>query len=132
MAHRAHNHKAAAGRLLVGAVLVVAADPIVALLFGPEFARTVPALRALALAVPLLFVNCGVLHFFVARDRGTLNLGFAAAMVVVSGAANLALDARLGALGAAVATVVTEAALLACCVYALRIVRRRSDSVSGA
>ena len=37
---------------------------------GADFGRAVPALRMLALAVPLLFVNCGVLHFFVARDRG--------------------------------------------------------------
>lgn len=32
------------------------------------------------LAVPLPFVNCGVLHLFVARNRGTLNLALAAAM----------------------------------------------------
>ena len=76
-----------------------------------------------ALAVPLMFVNCGVLHFFVARDRGGLNLTFAAAMVVVGAAANLILGGRLGAVGAAAATVVTEAALLACCLYALRVVR---------
>ena len=48
------------GGLLCGAVLAGAADPIVARLFGPDFARTVPALRMLALAVPLQFVNCGV------------------------------------------------------------------------
>jgi O-antigen/teichoic acid export membrane protein len=113
-----------AGGLLVAAVLLIAADPIVALLFGPGFTRAVPALRTLALAVPLLAVNCGVLHFFVARDRGTLNLAFAAAMVAVNALANLVLDHPLGATGAAAATVVTEAALLACCLYALRVVRR--------
>ena len=75
-------------------------------------ARAVPALRTLAPAVPLLFVNCGVLHFFIARDRGTLNLAFAAVMVVVNAGMNLALDRRLGAVGAATATVVTEAMLL--------------------
>jgi O-antigen/teichoic acid export membrane protein len=110
--------------VLAGVVLAAAADPIVALLFGPDFVRAVPALRIMALAVPLLYVNCGVLHFFVARDRGVLNMKLAAAMVAINAAANLALDHRLGALGAATATVVTEAALLACCLYALRIVRR--------
>jgi O-antigen/teichoic acid export membrane protein len=113
-----------AGGLLCGAVLAGAAVPIVGLLFGPDFARTVPALRMLALAVPLQFVNCGVLHFFVARDRGGLNFAFAAAMVVLNAAANLLLDRRLGAVGAATATVVTEAALLACCLYALRVLRQ--------
>jgi O-antigen/teichoic acid export membrane protein len=119
-----------AGGVLVAGVLVIAADPIVAICFGPEFARAVPALRTLALAVPLLFVNCGVLHFFVARDRGTLNLVFAAAMVLVSAGANLVFDRLLGAIGAAVATVITEAALLACCLFALRVVRREDAARS--
>jgi polysaccharide transporter, PST family len=120
-----------AGGLVSGALLAGAADPIVAAVFGAEFARTVPALRVLALSVPLVFVNCGVLHFFVARDRGRLNLVFAAAMVAVNAASNLVLDRRLGALGAATATVVTEAALLACCLYALRAVRREDGQESG-
>jgi O-antigen/teichoic acid export membrane protein len=114
----------AAGGLVAGVALFAAADPIVGLAFGADFARAVPALRTMALAVPLLYLNCGVLHFFVARDRGTLNMAFAAAMVVVNVAANLLLDGRLGAVGAAVATVVTEAALLGCCLVALRRVRR--------
>jgi O-antigen/teichoic acid export membrane protein len=112
------------GGLLLGAFLALAADPIILLLFGPEFAGAVPVLRTLAAAVPLLFMNCGILHFFVARDRGTLNLAFAAAMVVVNAATNLLLDRRFGAVGAASATVVTEAMLFACCVYALRVLRR--------
>jgi O-antigen/teichoic acid export membrane protein len=117
--------------VLLGGTLAIAAGPIVTLLFGPDFARAVPALRTLALAVPLLFVNGGVLHFFVARDRGTLNLAFAAAMVVVNGGMNLALDRRMGAVGAATATVVTEAALLACCLYALRTLRREDGGRSS-
>jgi O-antigen/teichoic acid export membrane protein len=116
------------GGLLIGATLAVAADPIIMLLFGAEFARAVPALRVLAVAVPLAFVNCGVLHFFVARDRGSLNLAFAAAMVAVSAGMNLALDRRLGAVGAAAATVVTEAMLCACCLYALSVLRREDAS----
>jgi len=116
------------GGVIVGAVLAVAADPIVGRLFGADFARAAPALRVLALSVPLTFVNCGVLHFFVARDRGTLNLVFAAAMVVINPLANLLLDRRLGAVGAATATVITEAALLACCVYALRVLRREDPA----
>jgi O-antigen/teichoic acid export membrane protein len=112
------------GGVLLGGTLLFAAAPIITVLFGPAFGRAVPVLRALAPAVPLAFVNCGVLHFFVARDRGTLNLAFAALMVVVNGGMNLALDRRLGAVGAAVATVATEAMLFACCVYALRVLRR--------
>jgi O-antigen/teichoic acid export membrane protein len=120
------------GGVLLGGTLAFAAAPIIALLFGPAFGGAVPVLRTLAPAVPLAFVNCGVLHFFVARDRGSLNLAFAAAMVVVNAGMNLALDRRLGAVGAAVATVVTEAMLFACCMYALRVLRREDVSRSGA
>ena len=81
-----------AGGLLVGAILAAAANPIVGALFGADFARSVPALRLLAPALALQFVNCGILHFFVARDRGALNVSFAGAMVVVNVAANLLLD----------------------------------------
>jgi O-antigen/teichoic acid export membrane protein len=112
------------GGVVIGVALLAAADPIIGLLFGPQYARTVPALRMMALAVPLLFVNCGILHFFIARDRGKLNMAFAAAMVIVNVAANLALDGRLGAVGAAAAMAITEAALLVCCLVALRMVRR--------
>jgi len=112
------------GGLLMGGVLALAAEPIVTLPLGRDFAGAVPALRTLAVAVPLQFINCGVLTFFVARDRGSLNLAFAAAMVVINGGMNLALDGRLGAVGASIATVVTEAALLTCCLYALRTLRR--------
>jgi len=125
----AHVERTLAGLLLLGGVLAggalaAAADPIVALFFGPAFASAVAPLRLLALSVPLVFVNCGLLHFFVARDRGMVNLALAAAMALINAAANGVLDRRLGAVGAATATVITEAALLACCVYALRIVRR--------
>ena len=114
--------------VLLGAALALAADPIIMLPFGADFGRAVPALRTLALAVPLQFVNCGVLHFFIARDRGGLNMAFAAAMVVVNVGTNLAIDGVLGAVGAAAATVVTEAALLACCLYALGVLRREAPS----
>ena len=113
-----------ASGLLVGVLLAAASGPIVGVLFGADFARGVPALRLLAPALPLQFVNCGMLHFFVARDRGGLNVSFAGAMVVVNVAGNLLLDGRAGAVGAATATLVTEAALCACCVYALRTLRR--------
>jgi O-antigen/teichoic acid export membrane protein len=55
-------------------------------------------------------------------------MAFAAAMVVISGAANLALDRRFGAMGAAIATLVMETALLASCLYALRVLRREDTS----
>ena len=40
----------------------------------PGFARTVPALHILSAALPLVFLNCGLTHFLVARDLGVLNM----------------------------------------------------------
>jgi O-antigen/teichoic acid export membrane protein len=114
----------ALGGVAVGGALALGAGPIVRIALRPEFARAVPTLQVLAAAVPLLFVNCGLLHFFVARDRGTFNVVLGGAMVLVNVAANLLLCERLGSIGSALATVVTEAALCVCCVYALRVVRR--------
>jgi len=52
--------------------------------------------------------------------------------VAVNAGLNLALDRRFGATGAAVATVVTEALLLACCLVALRALRREDASTLSA
>src|SRR5262249_50079189 len=117
-----------AGGLLVAGTLAAAAPPIVGLMFGQSFGRAVPALRVLAIALPIQFLNCGLLHFFIARDRGVLNMAFAAAMVVISAVANALLDGRFGATGAAIATVVMEASLLACCLYGLMALRREDPS----
>ena len=105
--------------------LAAASAPAVQLLLGPGFARSIPTLRVPAGAVPLMFVNAGLLHFFVAR--GSLNVAFAGAMVVVNVVANLLLGRRFGAVGSGLATLITEAALSACCLYALVILRRDGD-----
>ena len=114
-----------AAGVVVAAGLAVAAGPLAHRIFGPEFSRTVPALRILALALPLLFLNFGLTHFLVARDLGMLNLIFSGLMVAVSLAANLLLAPRWGSTGAAWATLATEASLALCCVLALVRVRRR-------
>jgi O-antigen/teichoic acid export membrane protein len=119
----------AAGLLVAGiataAVLAGAAGPIAHRVLGPGFARTIPSLRILSLALPVLFVNAALTHFLVARDLGVLNLILAGLMVAVNLGANLLLAPRAGAAGTAWAAFVTEAALGACCLVALRAARRR-------
>ena len=114
------------GGLAAAALVAAISGPLIRHLYGPAFARTIPALRVLALSVPLVFMNAGLLHFFVARDRGTLNVLLAGAMVLVNLGANLLLARPLGAVGSALATLVTEAALGASCLYALRVLRREA------
>jgi O-antigen/teichoic acid export membrane protein len=114
------------GGLAAAAMLAAVAGPLIRHFYGPQFARTIPTLYVLAAAVPLVFMNAGLLHFFVARDRGMLNVVLSGAMVLVSLTANLLLARPLGAVGSAVATLATEAALSASCLYALGILRREA------
>jgi O-antigen/teichoic acid export membrane protein len=120
-----------AAGLVVGALLAGAAGLVARRIFGPEFTRAIPALRILSLALPLLFLNFGLTHFLVARDLGMLNLAFSALMVAVNVTANLMLSRRLGASGAAWATLATEAALSICCLCALRAARRQDRDGDG-
>jgi PST family polysaccharide transporter len=92
---------------------------IITTLFGGGFARAVPSLAILALAVPLMYLNCGLTHFLIARDLGGRIFVFAAAMVLLNVGVNLIAIPRWGGPGAAWATVLTEVALTGCCLFAL-------------
>jgi O-antigen/teichoic acid export membrane protein len=101
--------------LLVASGCFFGSVPIVSALYGPDFAPSVPSLRVLAFGLPLLYLNFGLTHFLIARDLGRLNLGFASAMLVSNTVLNFTLIPAGGGLGAAWATVLTEAALTLCC-----------------
>jgi O-antigen/teichoic acid export membrane protein len=120
------------GGILTAAVLAIAAGFVARRIFGPEFARTVPALHVLSVALPLVFLNCGLTHFLVARDLGVLNMVFAGLMVPVNVVANVVLSRRMGAPGAAWSMLITEAALSLCCLLALYVARRQDFEVEGA
>jgi PST family polysaccharide transporter len=94
---------------------------IVRVVFGAGFGRAVASLRVLALGLPLLFLNFGLTHFLVARDMGRETSWFALMMLVLNVALNVALIPRNAGPGAAWATVLTELALTACCLGALRM-----------
>lgn len=103
--------------LLVGIPMAVAmallADEIVATLYGlEEFSAAVPVLAVLGLAVVLMFANSVFVQLLIATDRQkrlATTAGIAAAFNV---GANLALIPILGALGAAITTVATEALII--------------------
>jgi PST family polysaccharide transporter len=115
--------------LLSGLLAAVALATVVGLvarrILGPDFARIVPVLHVLALALPLVFVNCGLTYFLVARDLGVLHMILTGAMLPISAAANLALDRGHGAPGAAWSVLIAEAFLTLGCLVALRAARRR-------
>jgi O-antigen/teichoic acid export membrane protein len=111
--------------LVVGATFYLGRARIIPAVFGAGFAEADASLRILALGIPVLYVNFGLTHFLIARDLGHKNLVFAVAMLILNVALNLIAIPRLGGPGAAWATVITEAALLICCLVTLRVGRQR-------
>jgi O-antigen/teichoic acid export membrane protein len=106
--------------LAAGAVCFFGRAPLVGILFGAAFARAQASLRVLALGLPLVFLNYGLTHFLLARDRGRVTTWLSLMMLIVTVALDLALIPGRGGAGAAWATVLAEVALTACCLAALR------------
>ena len=105
---------------LVAAVAYGARRPIVALLFGTDFVAAIPSLGILAAAIPLSFLNAGLLQFLVARGLERRNVVLTGVVLMINVGVNLVAIPRLGGSGAAWATVVTEAAVALGCLLALR------------
>lgn len=102
-----------------GLLLIAVAMPLVALLYGQEYAASAPVLQLLALACLPMFINYGLTHALIAVDKPRLYAAFTLVALLVNIAANLALIPRLGVAGAAVATVATEVVLFAMCGFAI-------------
>jgi O-antigen/teichoic acid export membrane protein len=98
----------------------IEADSIVGVLFGAPYRAAAPALRILALALPLLSMNLALTHQLIGWNR---QQAFAT-ICAVALAFNLGLNAFLipgfAIEGAAWATVGTEVCVTAGCLYALR------------
>lgn len=94
-----------AATLPISAGLLVAADPIVRLLFGTDFASAVDVLRILALSIPVLAINSVLWRVLVARDRQRQVLGLLTLSTVMRLAATVGLVLAWGAIGAAIAAV---------------------------
>jgi O-antigen/teichoic acid export membrane protein len=102
--------------VLAGVPLVIVfaafAEEIVAVAGGPRYAEASPVLRVLVVAVAILFVNTVFFQSLVALNRQRNLFMLLLGVLVGNVALNLALIPPLGAMGAALALVVTEAAAL--------------------
>lgn len=101
--------------------LAFAAAPILDAIYGPSFIVAAPALRLLAWAVPLFFVNYALTHQVLAWDGQRAYLGIVVAALVTSLSANLTLVPSGGMQGAATATLLTEVVVAAGCLIALAV-----------
>jgi O-antigen/teichoic acid export membrane protein len=102
--------------LLIGLPLAlgicVLADEIVAVLYGSEFAASVPLLRTLSFGVALMYANGVFVQLLIATERQRKLAVTAGVAALLNIGINFMLIPTLGALGAAVATVATEAAVI--------------------
>jgi len=87
------------------------AHPLTRALFGPDYANSEYALRILALALGIAFVNNAFIGALSASDRQSSFTWAAGWSLLVNVAANLALIPIFGYVGASVATVLTEIVL---------------------
>jgi O-antigen/teichoic acid export membrane protein len=121
------------GLSLLGAgatlLLVLLASPLIDLLYGQEYAGSVPVLQLLALACLPMYVNYGLTHALVAVDKPRYYAAFTLATLFVNVAMNLVLIPLMGIQGAAVATAGTEVVLLILC--GLTILRHLSRAAAG-
>jgi O-antigen/teichoic acid export membrane protein len=97
---------------LMTAIAFAYADPIVALVFGQEYANSADALKILAWAMLLTFGSMTSLTLLDAVDSGSRNLFPSGMAVVVNVMLNAILISHMGYLGAAWSTLMTEAFLL--------------------
>ena len=94
--------------LVVGSAAYLVAEPFVVLLFGREFAAAAAPFRLLCLGLPFVFA-IWVLHATaISVNKERLLLAAALTGLVINVAVNAAAIPRIGASGAAVATVVGE------------------------
>lgn len=104
---------AATGALYLGA------PRLLDVVYGARFVEATPALRILALALPLFFANYALTHQVIGWDGQRLYLGISAAALVTNLTANAWLIPRGGMEGAALATFLTEVVVMSGCLAAL-------------
>jgi O-antigen/teichoic acid export membrane protein len=97
--------------VLAGAELVLARGFLVDLLYGGEYASSAPILAVLALSVPIFYADIALVWIAYVRghEKRVAALGIVA--LVTNVVINVVLIRSFGGLGAAVTTVVTEAAI---------------------
>jgi O-antigen/teichoic acid export membrane protein len=107
------------GTVLMAAVLA-GAPPILELLYGLRFVEGGAALRVLALALPLFFVNYALTHQVIAWQGQHAYLMITLMALAANLVGNLALIPSHGMVGAAASTLVTELVVCAGCLVALQ------------
>jgi hypothetical protein len=118
-----------ASAVVVSAILWIAADSLIPLVYGAAYAPAVPAFRILLLAFPLLALNLALTHQLVGWNGQHAYAAICALALVVNVALNAQLIPSSSIDGAAWATLGTEVFLTAGCAVALVMVHGRIRNV---
>jgi O-antigen/teichoic acid export membrane protein len=112
--------------VLAGVELILAREFLVDLLFGDAYGSAAEILAILAISLPIFYADIALVWIAYARglEKRVALLGVAA--LISNVALNLVLVPRHGGVGAAVATVVTEAVICSGYVLALGVHRREN------
>jgi O-antigen/teichoic acid export membrane protein len=106
--------------VLVTAVVFWLSSPLLTFLYGDAFASAGPALRVLSLSIPFFFLNYALTYQLIAWERTRAYLGVAVMALLTNVALNAWLIPAQQMIGAAYATLVTEAVVCSGCLAALR------------
>lgn len=131
---RALRRRAFAGLAAAGAIAALAgaalAPVVVETLYGAPFAAAAGPLAILFLATPVMFVNYLLTQDLVSGGGGRAYAVAAGIALAANVVVNLVAIPRLGMVGAAVATVVTEVVLLGVCMAAIHFTQRTAETQS--
>jgi O-antigen/teichoic acid export membrane protein len=123
----------AAGGFVLMAGVAALAPWLIGVLYGWTYVDAAPALRVLAMALPLFFLNYALTHQVIGWEGQRAYVTVTAGALATNIGANVALVPRYGMLGAATATVVTEIVVTIGCAWALAAAQRaRGATPAGA
>lgn len=123
----------AGGLLAFGVAVALAvywpAAWLVRTFYGDAYLAAAPAFRVLIMAIPLFFLNYALTHQLVGWDAQTRYARITALALAANVVTNAILLPRVGIVGAAWATVLTEVVVTAGCVISLATVQPRRPSI---
>ena len=105
--------------VLAGVELVLARDFLVDLLYGEEYGSAARILAILAISIPIFYADIALVWIAYARGKEKRVALLGVAALISNVALNIVLIPKFGGVGAAVATVMTEAVI--CAGYALAL-----------
>jgi O-antigen/teichoic acid export membrane protein len=109
-----------AAALAVAAAIYASASPLLALVYGDDYARGGDALRVLSLCLPFFYVNYALTHQLIAWEGRRAYLAITAVALAANVAGNALLIPAGGMVGAAISTLCTEIVVCCSCIAALR------------